>query len=60
MSEYLTATELGERLRLSREKVLLLARAGKIPAIRLSLKTIRFDPDAVAEALNPKLKGGLL
>ncbi len=54
MAEYLTAAELGTLLRLSREKILTMARKGQIPSIRLSPKTIRFDPEAVAAAINNK------
>lgn len=55
MTEYLTATELGTLLKLPREKILIMARRGQIPAIRISAKTVRFDPDAVAAALvSPK------
>ena len=54
MAEYLTAAELGTQLRLSREKILTMARTGQIPSIRLSAKTIRFDPAAVAAAINAK------
>ncbi|MGC9258583.1 MAG: helix-turn-helix domain-containing protein [Phycisphaerae bacterium] len=57
MPEYLTASELGKLLRLSREKILVMARKGQIPAMRLSPKTIRFNPDAVAAALSPKREG---
>jgi len=50
-TEYLTAEELGHRLRLSTETIRQMARDGKLPCIRLSAKVIRFDPRAVARAL---------
>lgn len=52
MAHYVTADELAESLRLSSEMILQMARDGRIPAIRLSSKAIRFDVQAVAEALN--------
>lgn len=47
----LTAEELGDHLRLSVKTVRQLARAGKIPYIRLSLKIVRYDLEAVTLAL---------
>jgi len=40
-TEYLTAIELAKLLRLSAETVRQMARAGKIPSIRISPKVIR-------------------
>lgn len=52
MSELLTATELAERLKVRPETVKVWAREGRIPAVRLSPKVLRFDPVAVLAALN--------
>jgi excisionase family DNA binding protein len=52
-TDYLTAAELGRRLRLSPETIHQMARDGRIPCIRLSAKVIRFDAEAVAAALTP-------
>ena len=49
-NDYLTTPELAQRLRLSPETILQMVRDNKIPAIRLSPKVIRFDPQAVADA----------
>ncbi|HVT88535.1 MAG TPA: helix-turn-helix domain-containing protein [Tepidisphaeraceae bacterium] len=49
-TDYLTATELGERLKLSAATVRTLTKRGRIPCVRLSGKVIRFDPQAVADA----------
>ena len=51
MPTYLTAEELAKLLRLSLDTILQMARDSKIPAIRISRKVIRFDPQAVADAL---------
>jgi excisionase family DNA binding protein len=51
MSEFLTADELAERLRLRPGTVRRWALAGKIPAIRISPKVVRFDPSDVERAL---------
>jgi excisionase family DNA binding protein len=51
MSEYLTAIDLGRRLQLSPETIRQMARDGRIPAIRISPKIIRFDASAVNAAL---------
>lgn len=49
--ELLTARELAKRLRVSPETVRAWARRGCIPTLRLSPKTIRFNPEAVLAAL---------
>ncbi len=51
MPTYLTAEELAQSLRLSPDTIRQMARDHKIPAIRLSPKVIRFDAQAVADAL---------
>jgi excisionase family DNA binding protein len=51
MSELLTADELAQRLRLRPGTVRRWALAGKIPAIRISAKVVRFDPADVERAL---------
>ena len=51
MSDYLTAEELALKLRLAPDTVREMARRGKIPAIRISPKVIRFDIAAVDQAL---------
>lgn len=57
MSEYLTTEELAKKLRLKPDTVRELARRGKIPAIRISPKVIRFDPTAVDDALRQRVAG---
>jgi excisionase family DNA binding protein len=57
MSEYLTADELAKKLRVKPDTVRELARRGKIPAIRISPKVIRFDPAAVDDALQQRVGG---
>ena len=52
MPTYLTAEELAQSLRLSPDTIRQMARDKKIPAIRLSPKVIRFDAQAVADALS--------
>lgn len=54
MSEYLTAEELAKKLRVKSDTIRELARRGKIPAIRISPKVIRFDPAAVDDALRQR------
>ena len=49
--ELITARELGRRFSLGAYTVLKLHRAGKIPSISLSKRTVRFDPRAVEAAL---------
>jgi excisionase family DNA binding protein len=39
----LTAAELGQRLRVTADTVLRWHRAGKIPAVRITAKILRFD-----------------
>ena len=50
--DYVTAEELAELLRLSPGTIKQMARDGRIPSIRLSRKTLRFDVKAVAAALS--------
>lgn len=49
--ELITATELAERLRLKPETIRLWAREGRIPALRPTAKTLRFDLNNVLFAL---------
>jgi excisionase family DNA binding protein len=51
MHRFLTAAELGERLRVQPETVRAWVRRGHIPVIRLSPRVLRFDFDAVVKAL---------
>ena len=51
MGELLTADELAERLKVSPDTVKVWARVGRIPAVRLSPKVLRFDLSAVLGAL---------
>ena len=51
MSILQTAEELAQALRISPATVKQLARDGVIPAVRISRKIIRFDPEAVTAAL---------
>jgi|GEM_PF-5506128 len=51
MSQLLTPNEAAEALNTSKENLLAWARSGRIPAIRLSSRHIRFDIAAVLEAL---------
>ena len=52
--ELLTAEELADRLRVRPETVRTWARRGTIPAVRLSPKVIRFDLQAVVEAMTSR------
>ena len=54
MSELLTADEVAEKLRVRPDTVRGWAREGKIPSIRLSHKVVRFDGDAVVQALTER------
>ncbi len=49
--ELLTADEMATRLRVRPETLRGWSRRGLIPAVRISRKTVRFDPDAVMSAL---------
>lgn len=55
--ELLTAQELAERLRVSPETVRAWARRGVIPSIHVSPKAIRFDAEAVLQAIHAR-RGG--
>jgi excisionase family DNA binding protein len=50
MTDLLTAEEVAERLAVRPNTVLRWATAGKIPAVRLGARTIRFEWDAVRAA----------
>lgn len=52
MSEILTAKELADQLKVKPETVRRWARAGVFPFIKLSAKAIRFDNNAVRQALD--------
>lgn len=51
MSELLTTAQLAKRLQVSRDTVREWARDGRIPEIRISEKTRRFDLDEVMRSL---------
>ncbi len=51
MDEFLTAHELAERLRVGRRTIMEWVKAGRIPVIRPSPKIVRFNLEAVAQAL---------
>jgi len=51
MAELLTKREMAERLRVSPQTVLLWGRSGRIPVVRVNTRTLRYDPDAIIEAL---------
>ena len=50
--EFLTARQLAELLQVSESTVRRLAREGRIPAVRLTARLIRFQRSAVLHALN--------
>jgi len=50
--EFLTARQLAELLQVSESTVRRLAREGRIPAVRLTSRLIRFQRSAVLHALN--------
>jgi excisionase family DNA binding protein len=52
MSELLTAEELGLLLKVAPETVKAWARQGRIPAVRVTPKVIRFDTTAVLTAIS--------
>lgn len=51
MGELLTKSEMAERLRVSPATVVLWARAGRIPVLRINSRTYRYDEDAVLNSL---------
>jgi excisionase family DNA binding protein len=51
MRKLLTVLEMAEFLQLSRWAVYDMARDGRLPAVRLSRRRLRFDPAAVADAI---------
>ena len=53
----LTATELADRLRVTTPTVLRWHRAGKIPAVRITAKVLRFDLAEVLAALKRPAPG---
>jgi len=56
MSELLSADEVAKRLRVKPTTVLHWTRSGRIPAIRVSRKIIRFDFDAILAVLGGRTK----
>ena len=55
MQELLTLKELGERLKLSPETCRRLFLDGRIPGLKIGWRTLRFQYDAVIEALSKPL-----
>jgi excisionase family DNA binding protein len=53
-TDYLTTAELAQRLRLSPETIRQMAGTGKIPSLRISPKVIRFDLQAVTQAIQKR------
>ncbi|HEX3658924.1 MAG TPA: helix-turn-helix domain-containing protein [Pirellulales bacterium] len=51
MSDFLTAEEIAERLRVTPGTVMIWARENRIPSIRISRRVVRFDPVAVEKAI---------
>lgn len=47
----LTVEEIAETLGLSAQAIYRLTKAGKLPAVKIHSRALRFDPDAVREAL---------
>ena len=58
MDELLTAAELAGRLRVKPGTVSAWTRAGRIPAVRIGPKTIRFDWAGVVKALREQQQAG--
>ena len=54
MSTFLTDAELADRLRLRPDTILLWTREGIIPAIHITGKVIRYDPEEVEQALRKR------
>lgn len=52
-TELLTCAELAERLKVHPRTIRRFCKTGKIPAIRLGHRTVRFEYSAVLEALTP-------
>ncbi len=57
MAELLTKTEMAERLRVSPATVLLWARYGRIPVVRVNARTLRYDESAVFDSLRRGAEG---
>lgn len=51
MKELLTVNEMAERLRVRPATLQRWERDGRVPAVRITPKVIRFDPAAVVESL---------
>lgn len=58
-TELVTARELAKRLRVAPETVRSWARRGVIPALWLSRKVVRYNPDAVVAALSTNTAKGV-
>ena len=60
MDKLLTATEMAERIGVSRFTLMGWHRAGVLPSTRLGYRTIRFKSDDVVEALDKRAKDGTM
>lgn len=56
MKEYYTTKELAASLSVTAQTIKNWVKKGYIPCIRITAKTIRFDPDAVVAALDARLE----
>lgn len=57
MTTYMTADDIGKRLAVKGTTIRKWARQGLIPSVRLTGRVLRFDPDAVDEALRERAIG---
>jgi excisionase family DNA binding protein len=52
-TQLLTTKQLADRLGMGVATVLIMAKRGDIPSIRIGYRTVRFDWEAVLQALDP-------